>query len=205
MLRRAGTVSGASSRSSGTPPLEGGGRSQFGHNHNFRAVRRRSPGASCCRHNDSAVHYPVGELGRKPRGSVRNLLRIAPAGRTSMEIKGDSYAEDLRVRRSGGQETARADQHRSPSTRPPRRPHRHPLLRRLSQRPPPGPGRVGRRGVPDGTRARDRRPRRAGRDRKSTRLNSSHSSTSYTVFCLKKKKKNTAHTPATKKERKHEF
>src|SRR6266568_5028040 len=30
-----------------------------------------------------------------------------------------------------------------------------------------------------------------GRDRKSTRLNSSHSSISYAVFCLKKKKKNT--------------
>src|SRR5689334_24824058 len=29
----------------------------------------------------------------------------------------------------------------------------------------------------------------AGRDRKSTRLNSSHSSISYAVFCLKKKKK----------------
>src|SRR5689334_24287822 len=29
------------------------------------------------------------------------------------------------------------------------------------------------------------------RDRKSTRLNSSHSSISYAVFCLKKKKKNT--------------
>src|SRR5689334_24711415 len=33
---------------------------------------------------------------------------------------------------------------------------------------------------------RDLRP---GRDRKSTRLNSSHSSISYAVFCLKKKKK----------------
>src|SRR5690242_21370955 len=30
---------------------------------------------------------------------------------------------------------------------------------------------------------------RAGRDRKSTRLNSSHMSISYAVFCLKKKKK----------------
>src|SRR5690348_17488205 len=30
-----------------------------------------------------------------------------------------------------------------------------------------------------------------GRDRKSTRLNSSHPSISYAVFCLKKKKKNT--------------
>src|SRR3712207_7283139 len=30
-------------------------------------------------------------------------------------------------------------------------------------------------------------PRRAGRDRKSTRLNSSHANISYAVFCLKKK------------------
>src|SRR2546430_12842220 len=32
-------------------------------------------------------------------------------------------------------------------------------------------------------------PRREPRDRKSTRLNSSHSQISYAVFCLKKKKK----------------
>src|SRR5689334_24147744 len=32
------------------------------------------------------------------------------------------------------------------------------------------------------------------RDRKSTRLNSSHSSISYAVFCLKKKKKNSIRT-----------
>src|SRR5207249_12323347 len=32
-----------------------------------------------------------------------------------------------------------------------------------------------------------------GRDRKSTRLNSSHVSISYAVFCLKKKKQNTKH------------
>src|SRR3712207_7541651 len=31
-------------------------------------------------------------------------------------------------------------------------------------------------------------PRRAGGDRKSTRLNSSHANISYAVFCLKKKK-----------------
>src|SRR6266481_1244006 len=43
-------------------------------------------------------------------------------------------------------------------------------------------------------RARDHSPHRSGRahpapqDRKSTRLNSSHSSISYAVFCLKKKK-----------------
>src|SRR2546430_8807711 len=48
-----------------------------------------------------------------------------------------------------------------------------------------------------GRRPRLRRPRQAGRrwprlpgDRKSTRLNSSHSQISYAVFCLKKKKKN---------------
>src|SRR5215204_7075800 len=35
-----------------------------------------------------------------------------------------------------------------------------------------------------------RSPCRAGRDRKSTRLNSSHTVISYAVFCLKKKKKN---------------
>src|SRR3712207_8485763 len=33
--------------------------------------------------------------------------------------------------------------------------------------------------------------RRAARDRKSTRLNSSHANISYAVFCLKKKKKKT--------------
>src|SRR2546430_6780022 len=32
------------------------------------------------------------------------------------------------------------------------------------------------------------------RDRKSTRLNSSHSQISYAVFCLKKKKKTTSHS-----------
>src|SRR2546430_9705783 len=35
-----------------------------------------------------------------------------------------------------------------------------------------------------------RKRRRMGKDRKSTRLNSSHSQISYAVFCLKKKKKN---------------
>src|SRR2546427_7943311 len=46
--------------------------------------------------------------------------------------------------------------------------------------------------------------RRVDRDRKSTRLNSSHSQISYAVFCLKKKKKEdsrttqeTQHTPTT--------
>src|SRR2546430_7582254 len=38
-------------------------------------------------------------------------------------------------------------------------------------------------------RRRPHQPARAGEDRKSTRLNSSHSQISYAVFCLKKKKK----------------
>src|SRR2546430_4950527 len=40
---------------------------------------------------------------------------------------------------------------------------------------------------------------RAGQDRKSTRLNSSHSQISYAVFCLKKKKKKKQLTRTTKK------
>src|SRR5690242_21432808 len=42
-----------------------------------------------------------------------------------------------------------------------------------------------------GVQARHRRVR-VGRDRKSTRLNSSHMSISYAVFCLKKKKTTSA-------------
>src|SRR6266571_5324146 len=49
-------------------------------------------------------------------------------------------------------------------------------------RPRPAPGRARPRPGPDGS-------VRRGRDRKSTRLNSSHMSISYAVFCLKKKKK----------------
>src|SRR2546427_3961821 len=59
------------------------------------------------------------------------------------------------------------------------------------------PGRGGRVQLParstrDRGTSRVRRHRRGGRaaaDRKSTRLNSSHSQISYAVFCLKKKKK----------------
>src|SRR5947207_3747673 len=43
-----------------------------------------------------------------------------------------------------------------------------------------------------GRRAGRERRVREGRDRKSTRLNSSHTVISYAVFCLKKKKKNIA-------------
>src|SRR6266571_5888183 len=41
------------------------------------------------------------------------------------------------------------------------------------------------------------------RDRKSTRLNSSHMSISYAVFCLKKKKKKQTTKSTTKKKKKY--
>src|SRR3712207_8250530 len=49
----------------------------------------------------------------------------------------------------------------------------------------PGPRRRRRRGP--GRWCRTRSPGRRSRDRKSTRLNSSHANISYAVFCLKKK------------------
>src|SRR2546430_3314978 len=53
-----------------------------------------------------------------------------------------------------------------------------------------------------GARGRHRQPGAVGRreDRKSTRLNSSHSQISYAVFCLKKKKKNPAKHGVTELE-----
>src|SRR3712207_8134481 len=64
---------------------------------------------------------------------------------------------------------------------------------------------------PRPSRARDgRRPPRApargvaARDRKSTRLNSSHANISYAVFCLKKKKTQTPPT-SSQKHPSHEF
>src|SRR5207245_7649183 len=64
--------------------------------------------------------------------------------------------------------------------------------RRLDRRRAP-PGLVARRRP----RAKRRRRLTAETDRKSTRLNSSHGSISYAVFCLKKKKKNTQQTSTT--------
>src|SRR5690349_24699142 len=51
------------------------------------------------------------------------------------------------------------------------------------------PDQRGRRGWQAGRRGGIRRPACHPRDRKSTRLNSSHVEISYAVFCLKKKKK----------------
>src|SRR5206468_10163918 len=51
--------------------------------------------------------------------------------------------------------------------------------------------------------ARARRRSRARRDRKSTRLNSSHDQTSYAVFCLKKKKTETYRTTHTTTNHSH--
>src|SRR6266481_8497169 len=53
----------------------------------------------------------------------------------------------------------------------------------------PAPHRAMDRGQVSGPHCRPDRPSHDTGDRKSTRLNSSHSSISYAVFCLKKKKK----------------
>src|SRR5580692_7273994 len=58
-------------------------------------------------------------------------------------------------------------------------------------------------GVPGAPRVRDRLP--VGRDRKSTRLNSSHSQISYAVFCLKKQKKNIITISCKKKKKKKQI
>src|SRR2546427_6295755 len=57
-------------------------------------------------------------------------------------------------------------------------------------------------GCNGGARPRPAAQRLSQRDRKSTRLNSSHSQISYAVFCLKKKKKKRTHTDQHKKHNK---
>src|SRR5256885_2723654 len=68
-----------------------------------------------------------------------------------------------------------------------------PLFRSARQRPSLRRRRVGlaleHRDCPEALAVDDQRRLRVGRDRKSTRLNSSHLVISYAVFCLKKKKK----------------
>src|SRR5687768_17913973 len=76
-----------------------------------------------------------------------------------------------------------AGQHDRADPDVPQRPRRH-EVRRVVPRAPPRLVRH-----PRGERARD-----APRDRKSTRLNSSHGYISYAVFCLKKKKNTQTHT-----------
>src|SRR2546422_2050918 len=51
-------------------------------------------------------------------------------------------------------------------------------------------------GAPRRLAVETRPPARAGQDRKSTRLNSSHGYISYAVFCLKKKKQNVSPQPS---------
>src|SRR6266487_6376248 len=72
--------------------------------------------------------------------------------------------------------------------------------RRRDRAPLPQPARAARLGDAPG--ADDRRE-----DRKSTRLNSSHPSISYAVFCLKKKKKNNSplKNSHTKKNKKNQY
>src|SRR2546430_7532757 len=69
---------------------------------------------------------------------------------------------------------------------PGKRPHHAAALHRRTR-----PGETGRGARQQGPEAA-RTQAGAGRDRKSTRLNSSHSQISYAVFCLKKKKTETS-------------
>src|SRR2546430_11808880 len=73
-----------------------------------------------------------------------------------------------------------------------------PISPREPETPRPWAGRPGGLGRLLGAGARFLSTRRA-RDRKSTRLNSSHSQISYAVFCLKKKKKKQTVTPHSEK------
>src|SRR5439155_3889922 len=74
--------------------------------------------------------------------------------------------------------------------------------------PDPAPGRIRRAGLSRAVRNGGRGgpsllPIRTARDRKSTRLNSSHVAISYAVFCLKKKKKNRQQAFIRKKKNKN--
>src|SRR3712207_7020474 len=84
------------------------------------------------------------------------------------------YTTLFRSRGRGGRPPRRTAAHRALAARPAA------LLSRVRG------DRADAAGARRGDRRRDRR--RPGRDRKSTRLNSSHANISYAVFCLKKKK-----------------
>src|SRR2546427_7431823 len=66
----------------------------------------------------------------------------------------------------------------------------------ISAAPVDGDAHVGRGAPQRAVRRLDDRPDGRRQDRKSTRLNSSHSQISYAVFCLKKKKKRYQQTPS---------
>src|SRR5207247_10227843 len=111
------------------------------------------------------------------------------AGRFSFAATG---AEGSRAADYDGSLTAAVAYVRLRSPDPPLHHHRHPARRCDRDRAQDGPHAVAR-GQPEGD------PREhlgehdleLVRDRKSTRLNSSHEWISYAVFCLKKKKKHT--------------
>src|SRR5438034_8696770 len=92
--------------------------------------------------------------------------------------------------RSDGREARRP---RGPAFSPARRPFRRGRVRELLPVPALARGGGG---------LAHRNVRAAHRDRKSTRLNSSHTVISYAVFCLKKKKKNKKTNKAKKRNNK---
>src|SRR2546427_2127969 len=95
-------------------------------------------------------------------------------------VRGAVGSQTKRARHASHARVAPIDSHATPHGNP------HPPRSRTAFPPAPPGGHSG-----GGARRRPRRPRppvERGADRKSTRLNSSHSQISYAVFCLKKKK-----------------
>src|SRR2546427_2787796 len=117
------------------------------------------PYTTLFRSGDAVTELPFHRAGVRPLGGLRRRGRVAP-GRHPPDLQREEIGEPL-TRRAG-----------SP-------PHRRLAATRFERA--------------AAELERDREMvhdlRRAPLDRKSTRLNSSHSQISYAVFCLKKKKK----------------
>src|SRR5712675_2618622 len=125
---------------------------------------------------------PVGR-----RAGADPLPAVRPAGRREEDARQSRHhARADRLR--GGDDGARSPSRTAIRSRP--------GLRYLPQgdRDRPAAARSFGGGQGDRQAHESRRTGQAGRDRKSTRLNSSHGYISYAVFCLKKKKKKTQKT-----------
>src|SRR5215211_6061006 len=135
----------------------------------------------------------VRRAGRAPAArAARRRSRVAPA----VGAAPNPVSDPARARRARARLRARGSEPRPAAGGGPRRcPPASPLLGCLQHRPARAAAepavdlatRRGTRGRDDGGRCSSRAL--LDRDRKSTRLNSSHTVISYAVFCLKKKKK----------------
>src|SRR6266496_1769754 len=122
---------------------------------------------------------PKGIFSRFLLGQARQHFRLRDGDRRR-DVPGGGGAARLAGRRSGAETLQGGRSARGAPQDPPRRARACGEILRIDPRFP------GRR---QGARLSRRSRHRARRDRKSTRLNSSHVEISYAVFCLKKKKK----------------